>query len=111
MAETLANPAITPPSPQRYAQVSPSAPRRCDPCGKDLPPWPGNCRPRISCSDRCRRQRDFRERKIQRREQRIAEWAELAELTGPAPAAFIRKQMRALQDEIRALKGDAHPAA
>ena len=104
MPETLAKQAITALSPHPHAGLSPSAPRRCDPCGKLLPPWPGNCRPRISCSDRCRRQRDFRERRIRRREQRMAEWAELADLTGPAPAAFIRQQMRALRDEIRALR-------
>ena len=91
---------MTPPAPLLHASETASA-RRCDPCGTPLPPWPGTGRPRLSCSDRCRRLRDHRERKIALRFERIQDWEAQASLF---PRAFIRSMVRRLKDEIRALR-------
>jgi hypothetical protein len=76
---------------------SASAPS-CGECGGPLPPSSGG-RPRLTCSDGCRRARDFRNRRIQRRLEWIAEWQASA-----YPRDVIRRQVRQLKDEIRAFK-------
>ena len=40
---------------------------RCVACGSALPPWPGNCRPRTTCSDGCRRRVDQVREQVRRR--------------------------------------------
>jgi hypothetical protein len=48
--------------------------------------------------------KDHRDRRIRRRDRLLEAWEDLVDLAAGAPAAFIRRQMRALQDEIRALR-------
>jgi predicted nucleic acid-binding Zn ribbon protein len=107
---------VTPKARSYAPRPRPSAPpSTCDVCGAALPPSAG--RRRIVCSIACRRQRDYRERKVRRRESWIADWRrelERDEFTRDEVRSAIRK----LRAEIRALRaptvpadGAAHPIA
>jgi hypothetical protein len=87
-----------------------SAPQ-CDVCHTLLAPSrSGPGRHRVTCSDRCRRQRDFRQRRLRRRIQWIAAWR--AELdAGRYPRAFVQSMLRKLQAERRTVERAGHGEA
>jgi len=74
---------------------------RCEECGIALPASARTGRPRITCSEVCRRRRDFRHRKIARRRTWLELWR--AE-EGARPPAEIRREMRHIESDIRALQ-------
>lgn len=100
MPESLVNPALTGPSPESAPDESQSAPR-CVTCGIALPVQKGAGRRRLTCSDRCRRLKDFRDRKVKRRLALIALWQSQI---GHYPREFVRRAVRRVRDEIRDIK-------
>jgi hypothetical protein len=92
-------------SPSLGSAPSPTA--LCVVCHVRLNPPSRVGRPRLTCSTRCRRQRDFRARKIRRRVGWIANWQ--AELHGrDYPVTFVRKVIRYYRHQIRQLQGQHH---
>ena len=83
----------------------------CAYCGGPLPALAPAGRPRLTCSDRCRRLLDFERRKLVRREAWIVAWRE-AEAHGLYPRGHVRKMVREIRQEMRDIRAERRlPAA
>jgi hypothetical protein len=80
----------------------------CLTCGRRLPASRATGRPRLTCSQACRRRRDFAARKVRRRELWLAQWHRLAQL-GQVPRRDLRREVRNLRQDIDALKQQVQP--
>ena len=81
----------------------------CAYCGGPLPALAPAGRPRLTCSDRCRRLVDFERRKLQRREAWIVAWRD-AEARQLYPREFVRRQVREIRQEMRAIRAARQPS-
>lgn len=74
----------------------------CVQCGQLLPSSKPTGRPRQTCSDACRRQRDYLTRRLRRRLEWIEGWKAI-ERAGTQPRAHIRSQLAQLRREQQEL--------
>lgn len=67
-------------------------------------------RPRVTCSDGCRRRLDRVMRKVRRREAWINEWRASAR-RGEVTEAAVRREVREIEADIRTFISELRPAA
>lgn len=102
------------------ARTTPGAPRRDEEdgesystpsaacfCGRPLPPRRATGAPRVTCSTACLRRRELLERRLMRREVRIADWRAVQGET--YSATRVRAEVEALRRECAAIYRQLYP--